>query len=75
MQFVGGRGFPLSVEITFTLWKWLLTKYLKNYFTNEFQIWQERSLWPKQEMIQFSEKSLWGKGGSGSPKLWTNGKR
>ena len=47
--YAGRRGFLLSqrsflVDIIFTMWKCLLTKYLKNYLSNQLHFWQGPSL-------------------------------
>ena len=41
----------------------LLPKYLKKYLSNEFHFWWMSSIWPEDGVIQFSEKSVRGKGG------------
>ncbi len=41
----------------------LLTRYPKNYLTNQLHIWGEPSLWLRDEVIRFWEKSLRGKSG------------
>ncbi len=43
----------------------LATKDLKKYLTYQLHIWWNPSLWPKDEVIRFWEKSPWGKGGPG----------
>ncbi len=54
----------------------VLTIYLKNYLTNQLHLWWEASLWPRDEVVRFWEKSNRGKGGVGwRSKFGPNDKR